>query len=85
MRLRFVLLNVCLLALVTPGAIAIAQTPDPTLNSDILKLLNYTGATNLSSQLSTLMTRAIIQQSKLPQGRLPPSYRRSCNRRWPAM
>jgi len=67
MRLRLVFLNVCLLALLTPGATAIAQTPDPTLNSDIMKLLNYTGATSLSAQLATLMTRAIIQQTKAPQ------------------
>jgi hypothetical protein len=67
MRLRLVLRNICLLALLTPGATAIAQTPDPTLNSDILKLLEYTGATGLSSQLAALMTRAIIQQSKMPQ------------------
>ena len=67
MRLRLVFLNVCLLALLTPGATAIAQTPDPTLNSDIMKLLNYTGAASLSTQLATLMTRAIIQQSKMPQ------------------
>ena len=68
MRLRLVLLNVCLLALLTPGSMAAAQTPDPTLESDILKLLDYTGAANLGSQLATLMIRAIIQQSKLPQG-----------------
>jgi hypothetical protein len=68
MRLRLVLLNVCLLALLTPGATAIAQTPDPTFNSDILKLLNYTGAANLTAQLTALMTRAIIQQSKVPEG-----------------
>jgi len=49
MRLRLVLLNVCLVALLSPGATAIAQTPDPTLNSDILKLLDYTGAAALSS------------------------------------
>ena len=67
MRLRLVLLNVCLLTLLAPGTTAIAQTPDPTLNSDILKLLEYTGAASLSSQLATLMTRAIIQQSKMPQ------------------
>ena len=67
MRLRLVLLNVCLVALLSPGATAIAQAPDPTLNSDILKLLDYTGAAALSSQLATLMTRAIIQQSKMPQ------------------
>jgi hypothetical protein len=66
MRLRLVLLNVCLVALLTPGATAIAQTPDPTFDSDILKLLNYTGAANLSVQLATLMTRAIMQQSKVP-------------------
>jgi hypothetical protein len=68
MRLRLVLLNVCLLALLTPGATAIAQTPDPTFDSDILKLLDYTGAANLTAQLTTLMTRAIMQQSKAPQG-----------------
>ena len=68
MRLRLVLLNVCLLALLTPGATAIAQTPDPTFDSDILKLLNYTGAANLTAQLTTLMTQAILQQSKVPQG-----------------
>ena len=67
MRLRLVFLNVCLLALLTPGATAIAQTPDPTLNSDIMKLLNYTGAASLSAQLAALMTRAIIQQTKVPQ------------------
>jgi len=66
MRLRLVVLNVCLLALLTPGATAIAQTPDPTFDSDILKLLNYTGAANLSTQLATLMTRAIMLQSKVP-------------------
>ena len=76
MRLRLVLLNVCLLALLTPGATAIAQTPDPTFNSDIEKLLNYTGAANLSTQLATLMTRAIMQQSKVPEGPAAPSYRR---------
>ena len=67
MRLRLVLRNVCLLALLTPGATAIAQTPDPTLDSDILKLLDYTGAANLSAQLAALMTRAITQQSKITQ------------------
>ena len=69
MRLRLVLLNVCLLALLTPGATAIAQTPDPTLESDILKLLDYTGAANMGSQLATLMIRAISEQSKMPQGK----------------
>jgi len=64
MRLRLVLLNVCLLAL--PGAAALAQTPDPTLDSDIIKLLNYTGAGNLSGTLTTLMTQAIMQQTKIP-------------------
>jgi hypothetical protein len=68
MRLRLVLLNVCLVALLTPGATAIAQTRDPTFDSDIMKLLNYTGAANLTAQLATLMTRAIMQQSKVPQG-----------------
>jgi hypothetical protein len=68
MRLRLVLLNVCLLALLTPGATALAQTPDPTFNSDIMKLLDFTGAGILSGQLATLMTRAIMQQSKVPQG-----------------
>lgn len=66
MRLRLVLLNVCLLALLTPGATALAQTPDPTLESDIIKLLNYTGAASLPAQLTTLMTRAIMQQTKMP-------------------
>lgn len=68
MRLRLVSLNVCLLALLTSGATAIAQTPDPTLDSDIMKLLTYTGASNLTAQLTALMTRAIMQQSKVPEG-----------------
>lgn len=67
MCVRLALLNVCLVALLIPGGPAAAQAPDPTFESDIVKLLTSMGAANLSGQLATSMTAAIMQQLKMPQ------------------